>query len=136
MLRKFLQRSFENSAIIKCCFLIILIAMTHVAFANTYTVTSTVDHPISGAGISVNSTTGVITGGSGNGLVTLRSAVYAANQSAGPHTINLASSAYTLTIPGTGEGLAPAMVDKGDLDVTANNVTIHGNGMNSTIINQ
>ncbi len=107
-----------------------------VSGANTYTVTTTTDFPISGAGISVNSATGVISGGAGNGQITLRSAIAAANSVAGPHTINVPSGTFTLTIAGTGEGLSPAMINIGDLDVTANNVTIHGAGMNSTIINQ
>ena len=59
------------------------------AFANIYNVTSTVDHPISGAGISVNNANGVITGGAGNGFVTLRSAIAAANNTAGTHTIKI-----------------------------------------------
>src|SRR4051812_2498806 len=51
----------------------------------TYTPTTTSDLTFT----SVNSSTGVITGGAGNGQVTLRSAFMAANAHAGPDTISV-----------------------------------------------
>ena len=111
----------------------LMLAIQSPLLANTYNVTSTTDHPTTGG---VNNATGQIIGGAGNGLVTIRSAVAAANNVAGPHTINIPNGTYNLTIAGTGEGLFPAMVNIGDIDVTQNNVTIHGGGMNTTIIHQ
>ncbi len=102
---------------------------------NTYNVTSTSDFPITGAGISVNNATGVITGGAGNGLVTLRSAIAAANNVAGPHTINLGAGTYSLTISGAGETTTPD-ITKGDLDVTMSGVSILGAGYATTTIQQ
>src|SRR4051794_15443881 len=62
---------------------------------NTYTPTITTDPAVSGVGISVNATNGVITGGAGNGQVSLRSAVVAANAHAGADTITFTQAVGT-----------------------------------------
>src|SRR5438552_13537332 len=90
-----------------------LIALSPFASSITYTPTTTTDFPVTGAGVSVNSTTGVITGGTGNGQVTLRSAISAANANAGADTINLPTGTYTLTITGNNEQNNAT----GDLDI-------------------
>ena len=76
------------------------------ASATTYTPTIFTDPPISGAGISVNTTNGVITGGAGNGQVSLRSAIFAANNHAGADTITLAAGTYLLQIAPVMSGTA------------------------------
>src|SRR5207248_10601104 len=54
----------------------------------------------------VNLTTGVITGGDGDGLISLRSAVIAANgNAAATNTITLDTAIYTLTSHGADENL-------------------------------
>jgi Secretion system C-terminal sorting domain len=115
-----------------CITLGLLMIISVRAFANIYTVTSTSDFPITGG---VNNANGVITGGAGNGFVTLRSAIAAANNVAGPHTINLGANTYNLTIAGPGEGTG-GDITIGDIDVLRSDITIQGAGMNSTIINQ
>src|SRR5882724_1270705 len=99
--------------------------------AATFTPTSTGDFPVTGVGISVNTGTGVIVGGAGNGAITLRSAVIAANANAGS-TINLSAGTYTLAIPGD-DGNADPNPTVGDLDVLAS-ITIKGAGPGSTVI--
>ena len=101
------------------------------AFANIYNVTSTVDHPISGAGISVNTADGVITGGAGNGQVTLRSAIIASNANPGADIITLGNGTYLLSIT-SGGGFENAALT-GDLDINGS-LTINGNGPANTII--
>jgi Bacterial Ig-like domain len=81
---------------------------------------------------SVNSATGVISGGTGNGQVTLRSAVIASNANGvGADTINLNAGTYTLSISslGTFENAAAT----GDLDVNGS-LAVQGTGSASTII--
>ncbi|HZP65163.1 MAG TPA: Ig-like domain repeat protein, partial [Rudaea sp.] len=110
-----------------------------------FTPTIKTDPPISGSGISVNTSTGVITGGTGNGQISLRSAVQAANQNSGS-TINLGSGTYALTIPPVMSGTVgsgnfhKAAYDNGtglnltgSLDIDAS-VTINGAGQAATII--
>src|SRR5437870_4786616 len=65
----------------------------------------------------------------GDGVLSLREAVIAANASVGPHTILLSAGTYNLTIDGPSEDLAAT----GDLDIT-NDVTITGAGAGSTTI--
>jgi hypothetical protein len=108
-----------------------LLTVASNTIAATFTPTSTSDFPVTGTGISVNTATGVISGGSGNGLITLRSAVIAANANSGS-TINLPAGTYTLTIPGD-DGNGDPNPAVGDLDVLAS-ITIKGAGPGSTII--
>ena len=99
--------------------------------AATFTPTSTNDFPVTGAGISVNTASGVISGGAGNGLITLRSAVIAANANSNS-TINIPAGVYTLTIAGDDGNVDPNPAI-GDLDVLTS-VTIKGAGPGNTII--
>ncbi len=66
------------------------------ASAGTYSVNTTADYAFA----SVNTSSGAITSaGAGNGFITLRSAVVAANQAGvGPHTINVPSGTYNLSV--------------------------------------
>ena len=128
-----IQRYLRNLTAI--VLLLCVSAFLNQVLANTYNVTSTTDFPISGAGISVANATGIITGGAGNGQITLRSAIAAANNVAGPHTINLPGGTFNLTIAGPAEGFG-GDITIGDLDVLMSGITIQGAGMNSTIINQ
>ena len=109
---------------------------------NAYTPTIATDPPISGAGISVSSINGVITGGAGNGQVSLRSAVFAANAHGGSNTITFnqaVGTTYTLTIAPVLTNIG-GTTDKtnhdattGSLDVTGP-LTITGNGSINTIV--
>lgn len=54
----------------------------------------------------------------------------------GNDIIILPAGTFQLTIPGTGEGLTPALPKIGDLDIVINNVTVQGAGASSTIIQQ
>ena len=108
-----------------------LLTITSSVWAATFSPTSTSDFPVSGTGISVNTATGVISGGAGNGQITLRSAVLAANANPGS-TISLLGQTYTLTIPGD-DGNGDPNPAVGNLDVLAS-VTITGVGPGSTII--
>jgi hypothetical protein len=116
---------------IRVCLFTILVFVSTVVLANTYTVTSLTDHPVSGAGISVNASTGMITGGSGNGLVTLRSAIIASNNNAGADVISLVNGTYLLSITSGGGYENSALT--GDLDINGS-LTINGNGAANTII--
>src|SRR5262245_50729612 len=82
----------------RCRFTPRLVGLEDRVTPTTYAPTSFQDFPVTGTGISVNSSTGVITGGAGDGQVTLRSAIVAANANAGADTINLAAGTYQLTI--------------------------------------
>ncbi|GEM_PF-3744561 len=100
--------------------------------ANTFTVSSTSDFPVSG-GSSVNTATGVISGGAGNGQITLRSAVIAANANAGS-TIIIPAGTYQITMHGgVNEGNVDPDPTVGTLSVLAS-VTIQGAGPGNTII--
>ena len=111
-------------------FLGIMITFTRSAEANTYMVNTAADHPVGGG---VNTSTGVISGGSGAGLVSLRSAIIAANANAGLDFIIFSSSIngipITLTITGANENSCAT----GDLDIT-DALTITGNGRTNTIV--
>ena len=106
--------------------------------AATFTPTTTSDLAISAIGV-VNAA-GQITN-QGN-AITLRSAVIAANASAGADTINLGTGTYQLTIVGNAAAGAPGNdgdPTKGDLSVfgaNASDLTISGNGTANTIIQQ
>jgi hypothetical protein len=89
----------------------------------------------------VSTDTGVITGGAGNGQISLRSATIATNANAGS-TIQLGNGTYTLSIPGdvsdrtwTGAGVFfnPLI---GDLNINAAGTTIQGMGPANTTITQ
>ena len=100
--------------------------------AATFTPTTTSDFPVSGTGVSVNTGTGVISGGAGNGQITLRSAVIAADAHPGS-VINIPAGVYTLTIAGDdGDGDPDPTI--GDLDIATSPITITGAGPASTII--
>ncbi len=109
-------------------------------FATTYTPTILTDPPVTGG---VNSANGVIIGGAGNGQVSLRSSVIAANATGGTNTITLGVGTYQLTIAGTGETASSGDATIGDLDVlatttsgTRNTLTVQGAGAGSTTIQQ
>lgn len=92
--------------------------------AATFTPTTTSDFPVSGTGVSVNTGTGVISGGAGNGQITLRSAVIAADAHPGS-VINIPAGVYTLTIAGDdGDGDPDPTI--GDLDIATSPITHHG----------
>lgn len=111
---------------------LLAIAVSGVASqAGTFSPTTPNDFPVSGTGVSVNTATGVITGGAGSGLITLRSAVIAANANSGS-TINIPAGTYTLTIAGDDGSVDPNPAI-GDLDVTAS-IIIKGAGPDTTII--
>jgi hypothetical protein len=108
-----------------------LVLFTITTSAATFTPTSTSDFPVSGSGISVNTSTGVISGGAGSGFITLRSAVIAANANSGS-TVNIPAGTYTLTIAGD-DGNGDPNPAIGDLDVLAS-ITLKGAGPANTII--
>ncbi|HSH04870.1 MAG TPA: choice-of-anchor Q domain-containing protein, partial [Anaerolineae bacterium] len=89
----------------------------------TFTVTSPLDAPDNNPGDGLCAST--LT----NNPCTLRAAIQESNANAGPDTINLAATTYTLTIAGTSENEAAT----GDLDIY-DTLTIQGAGQNSTII--
>ena len=106
-----------------------VLALAGVASAATYTVTTVTDHPVIGNTIAAG--TGVITGGAGNGLVTLRSAVIAANSNGGgPHTINVPAGTYNLSVNNPNTPGTTATAGNPDLQVGSNlsNITIIGTG--------
>lgn len=119
----------STSRILTAAFFGGLMLLAERAVAATYSVTTTIDHPVSGG---VNPANGVITGGSGNGSVTLRSAIIASNANAGADVINLLSGIYTLSIANTG-GLNEDGALEGDLDVV-DDLAINGAGSGTTII--
>ncbi len=97
--------------------------------AVTYTPTTFTDPPVSGG---VNSANGVISGGAGNGQVSLRSAIIASNANGtGADTITLGTGTYLLSI--TSAGGAENNAQTGDLDINGN-LAINGNGSANTII--
>jgi len=110
---------------------LLLFAAAFNLHAASFTPTTTSDFPVSGSGISVNTANGVISGGAGNGQITLRSAVIAANANSGS-TINLLAAAYTLTLAGD-DGNGDPNPAIGDLDVLAS-ITIKGAGPGNTIV--
>ena len=113
------------------------------AHALSYSPTTFTDPPVTGAGVSVNTTTGVITGGAGNGLISLRSASLGANANPGS-TITLGAGTYQLTIAGDTNDrtwAGPTITDKfnpniGDLDIYPGGTTINGAGATLTTIQQ
>src|SRR5450631_2969532 len=66
---------------------------------------------------------GAGTGLDGSGNISFRSALEAANTSAGPHTINVPAGTYNLIL---------GVIQIGDI---AQNITINGSGAATTIIN-
>ncbi|MEZ5592071.1 MAG: hypothetical protein R3F53_15685 [Gammaproteobacteria bacterium] len=92
------------------------------------TVTTTAD-AIDAAGSCAAITIGTLPG-AGDGLVSLREAICAANNTAGPDSISFSSpGTHTLALVGTGEDSNAT----GDLDIR-DDLTINGLGTNSTII--
>jgi hypothetical protein len=98
--------------------------------AATITVTTTNDVLDAAAGVCANMTpTNVTT--TGDGLVSLREAICAANNNAGSDTITLLANTYNLTITGALEDNNAT----GDLDILdGGDLTIQGNGAGSTIV--
>jgi hypothetical protein len=101
-------------------------------FANVY-VTTTFTDPVFTA---VNNATGAITAGAGVGLISLRSALKAADNLGGTHTVTLSTGTYLLdgstsyTVPSLGTFSARTIY----LGNTTQNITINGNGPANTII--
>jgi CSLREA domain-containing protein len=93
--------------------------------------------PLAAATLIVNSTADAVDATPGNGVCataggvcTLRAAIMEANVlPGGPHTINVQTGLYVLTIPGTGEDAGAT----GDLDINAP-MTIAGAGAAVTIV--
>jgi len=115
------------------------IALGPMAGATTYTVTTATDFPVTGGTITVTASTGVINNGTGNGQVTLRSAVLAANMSGvGPHTINVPAGlgTYNLTQLNPNTPTTTSTLSMPDLEVGCNlaNVTITGTGGTAKIV--
>lgn len=103
-----MKRFFFCSAV-----LIPVLGLAVVAQAVTYTPTIVTDPPVSGG---VNSANGVITGGAGNGQVSLRSAVIASNANGtGADIITLGTGTYLLSI--SSGGAAENAAQSGDLDI-------------------
>jgi hypothetical protein len=117
----------------RCLFTGILLSVISPLMANTYTVNTATDFPVSGGVVTV---TGAIIGGAGAGQVSLRSAIIASNANAGADIIlfNAALNGVpiTLSIVNAG-GVNEDACQTGDLDVTGN-LTITGNGAANTII--
>src|SRR4051812_47895733 len=78
----------------------------------TYTPNTTTDFAFS----SVNNINGVISGGPGNGQITLRSAIVAANNNAGADSVFVAAGTYTLAVTGI-EDTFTANPNANDLDI-------------------
>jgi hypothetical protein len=111
----------------------------------TYTTTTFTDFAITPGPGGVNTTTGQIVGGAGNGQVSLRSAVIASNFKGGSNVITLQNGTYSLTqgpfddeFNGSG-----GTTESGDLDIIDLQfggfpaliiVTINGAGRDTTII--
>ena len=109
-----------------CQILLLAIVLTASrGLATTYVPTILTDPAVSGG---VNSANGVITGGAGNGQVSLRSAVIAANAHAGADIITLPAGTYTLTLVGN-----DSTCQAGDLDINGS-LTINGAGPATTIV--
>jgi len=116
-------------------FFVLLLSTTLVSVtsvANVY-VTTTFTDPVFTA---VNNATGAITAGAGIGLVSLRSALKAADNLGGTHTITLGTGTYLLdgsTIYANSpvSGGSARTIYFGN---TAQNITINGNGPANTII--
>ena len=115
-------------------FAVVIIAtlLSVTAKANTYTPTTFTD-PIF---TTVNNANGVITGGAGIGLVSLRSALKAADNLGGTHTVNLSTGNYILDGTGTYTYAGPTTVTLRTilLGITSQNITINGNGPLNTFI--
>jgi hypothetical protein len=108
-------------------------------WATTYTPTTATDFPVTGAGVSINAANGVITGGTGNSQVTLRSAIIAANMSGpGPHTINVPAGlgTYNLSQLNPDSPTTTATGGLNDLQAGSNNstITIQGTGGTAKIV--
>src|SRR5689334_22593092 len=68
-------------------------AFSHLASATNFTPTTFTDPDYT----AVNNANGMITAGAGVGLISLRSALQAADATAGPHTITLLAGTYNVT---------------------------------------
>ncbi len=113
-------------------FLLSITLLSLTSVANVY-VTTTFTDPVF---TTVNTATGAITGGAGIGLVSLRSALKAADILGGTHTITLGTGTYLLDGSTT---YANSPVNGGSSRTiyfgnTAQNITINGNGPANTII--
>ena len=111
--------------------------------ARTYTPNTFLDPAVSGGSITVRTTDGhIMNGAVDTGVVSLRSAIIAANNNVNVNpefdTITLGNGTYTLTIPaGTAaEPAQPGLPNIGDVDVTTTGLVINGNGPANTAIQQ
>jgi hypothetical protein len=107
--------------------------------AIAYVPNTLTDPAVSGGTITVRTSDGhIMNGAVSTAVVSLRSAIIAANANAGADTITLGNGTYSLTIPaGTGlEPAQPGLPAIGDVDVTTSGLTITGNGPTNTTIQQ
>ena len=103
-------------------------AFGNTVFATNYTPTTFTDPDYT----AINNATGVITAGAGVGLISLRSALQAAdNNGVGPHTITLLAGTYNVT-GGAAIGSWIAFGSTNNQNITINGVAT---SPNTTIIN-
>jgi hypothetical protein len=95
-----------RSAIVSCAVFLFSVLNGGNVFANTYTPNIFTD-PIFTA---VNNATGAITAGAGIGSISLRSALKAADNLGGTHTVNLTTGNYILDGTGTYTYAGPVTV--------------------------
>src|SRR5688572_7885799 len=135
-MQKFYNKNLSVKAITKrikfFVFLLSTTLLSATAVAQNYATTTFTD-PVFTA---VNNATGAITAGAGVGLISLRSALKAADNLGGSHTITLGTGTYLLDGSTT---YANSPVNGGSARTiyfgnTAQNITINGNGPANTII--
>jgi hypothetical protein len=112
-----------RSAIVCCSVFLFSILYSGNGFANVYVPTTFTDPAFTG----INNATGAITAGAGIGLISLRSALTAADNLGGTHTVTLSTGTYNLT-----QAIPNRQITIGN---TNQNITINGNGPTNTIIN-